>query len=43
MDLGKTGWSGSDFIGLVQDRDHWRSILNTAINIRVIYDIGNFF
>jgi hypothetical protein len=34
MDLREMGWSGMDWIGLVQDRDHWKALVNTVINLR---------
>jgi hypothetical protein len=30
------GWSGIDWIDLIQDRDRWRAVLNTAIDLRVL-------
>jgi hypothetical protein len=33
--LGEIGWDGVDWIGLAQDRDQWRSLVNTVINQRV--------
>jgi hypothetical protein len=35
MDLGETGWDGMDWIDLVQDRDQWRALANTVINLVV--------
>jgi hypothetical protein len=35
MDLTKIGWSGIDWIDMAQDRDHWRALVNTIINLRV--------
>jgi hypothetical protein len=35
MDLGEIGWGGVDSIGLVQDRDQWRAIVNEVMNLRV--------
>jgi hypothetical protein len=29
-----------DRIDLVQDRDHWRSLVNTVMNLRVSYNAG---
>jgi hypothetical protein len=28
-------WDGMDWIDLAQDRDQWRTLVNTAINLRV--------
>jgi hypothetical protein len=33
-DLGKIGWGGVDWIGLAQDRDKWRALVNGAMNLR---------
>jgi hypothetical protein len=35
MDLGEIGLDGRDWIELTQDRDQWRAIVNTAMNLRV--------
>jgi hypothetical protein len=35
MDLGEIGWDGMDWIDLVQDRDKWRDLVNTVMNLRV--------
>jgi hypothetical protein len=35
MDLGEIGWDGRDWIGLAQDRDQWRALVNTVMNLRV--------
>jgi hypothetical protein len=36
MDLGEIGWSVTDWIGLAQDRDKWRALVNTVMNRRVL-------
>jgi hypothetical protein len=35
MDLRVTGWYGMDLIDLAQDRDQWRALVNTVINLWV--------
>jgi hypothetical protein len=35
MDLGEIGWGDVDWIGLAQDRDKWRALVNVVINTRV--------
>jgi hypothetical protein len=29
------GWDGMDWINLAQDRDQWKTLVNTVINLRV--------
>jgi hypothetical protein len=29
------GWNGVDWIGLAQDRDRWRGLVNSVLNLRV--------
>jgi hypothetical protein len=35
IDLGEIGWGGMDWIYLAQDRDQWRTLVNTVMNLRV--------
>jgi hypothetical protein len=35
MDLGGIGWGGVELIGLVQDRDKWRALVNAVMNFRI--------
>jgi hypothetical protein len=35
MDLEEIGWGTTDWIDLAQDRDLWRALVNTVINLRV--------
>jgi hypothetical protein len=34
MDLGEIGRDGRDWIELAQDRDRWRALVNTVMNLR---------
>jgi hypothetical protein len=34
IDLREIGWDGVDWIDLAQDRDQWRALVNTVMNLR---------
>jgi hypothetical protein len=34
-DLREMGWSGLDWMDMAQDRDQWRALVNTVLNLRV--------
>jgi hypothetical protein len=36
MDLREIGWGSVDWIQLAQNRDRWRAVVNTAMNLRVL-------
>jgi hypothetical protein len=36
MDLRKIGWGSVDWIQLAQDRDRWRALVSTVMNLRVL-------
>jgi hypothetical protein len=35
MDIREVGWGGMDWIELAEDRDLWRALVNTVMNLRV--------
>jgi hypothetical protein len=35
-------WDGMDWIHLAQDRDQWRVLVNTVMNLRVPLNSGKF-
>jgi hypothetical protein len=34
MDLGEIGWGATECIGLARDRDRWRALVNSVMNLR---------
>jgi uncharacterized NAD(P)/FAD-binding protein YdhS len=34
MDLREIGWNGMDWIDVAQDRNKWRALVNTVMNLR---------
>jgi hypothetical protein len=35
LDVGGVGWGDVDRIGLAQDRNRWRALVNSVLNLRV--------
>jgi hypothetical protein len=35
INLREIGWDGVDWIDLAQDKDKWRALVNTVMNLRV--------
>jgi hypothetical protein len=35
MDLGEVGWDDVDWICLAKDRNRWRALVNSVLNLRV--------
>ena len=42
MDLQEVGCGNVDWIGLARDRDRWRTLVSTVMNLRVPWNAGNF-
>jgi hypothetical protein len=40
MDFGEVGWSDVDWIGLAQERNRWRALVNSVLNLRVPWNAG---
>jgi hypothetical protein len=36
IDLRKIGWDGMDWVDIAHDRDRWRALVNTVMNLRVL-------
>jgi hypothetical protein len=41
MDLGEISWRSVEWIQLAQDRDRWRALVNTVMNLRVSFSCKN--
>jgi hypothetical protein len=41
MDLSKIGWDGVDWIDMAQDRNQWKALVNTVLNLRVRKMLGS--
>jgi hypothetical protein len=35
IDLREIGWDDMDYIDLASDRDHWRALVSTVMNLRI--------
>jgi hypothetical protein len=42
VDLKEVGWVGMDWIDMAQDRNRWRVLVNTVMNLRVPQNAENF-
>jgi hypothetical protein len=42
MDLRELGWGDMDWIDLAQNRDQWRALVNTVMNLRAPLSVGKF-
>jgi hypothetical protein len=42
MDLREIGFGDMDWIHRAQDRDRWRALVNTVMNLGVSKNAGNF-
>jgi hypothetical protein len=42
-DLGEIGFGGVDWLGRTQDRDRWRAVVNTVMNLWVPQKVENFW
>jgi hypothetical protein len=43
MDLVDVGWVDVDWIGLARDRDRWRALVNSVLNLRVPQNAGKLW
>jgi hypothetical protein len=42
MELEGAGWRGMDWCAVAEDRDMWRVLLNTVMNLRAALNARNF-
>jgi hypothetical protein len=40
MNIGEVGWGDVDWIGLSKDRNRWRALVNSVLNLRVPRNVG---
>jgi len=43
LDLREIGWKCVDWMDLAQDRNEWRTLVNTVMNIKGPQKAANFF
>jgi hypothetical protein len=43
MDLGDVGWGDVDWIGLAKDKNRWRALVNSVLNLRVPRNFGKLW
>jgi hypothetical protein len=43
MYLRETGWGSVDWIQLAQDRDRWRALVNTVMNLWVLAPLSYYY
>jgi hypothetical protein len=39
-DLGEMGWGDVDWIGLAMERNRWRAVVSSVLNLRVPWNAG---
>jgi hypothetical protein len=42
MDHRDIGWGGMDCTALAQDRERWKALMNTVINLQAPSNVGKF-
>jgi hypothetical protein len=42
MDLGEMGWGDVDWIGVAKDRNRWRALVNSVLNLWFHEMLGNY-
>jgi hypothetical protein len=40
MDLRGMEWGGMDWIDVAQEKNHWKTLVNTVMNFRVSHNFG---
>jgi hypothetical protein len=42
VDVRETGWGDIGWIHLTQDRDQWKALVDTRLNLRIPYSVAKF-